>query len=71
MSTDKNTLEDRQYSNLSATLIIKDGKATVILHDTFELDLGTEIPLARKNGTLIIEKSSGNCSGIDNGHGII
>lgn len=67
---DKNCLVDGQYS-ADATLHIKDGKAVVVLHSMFGLASGTEIPLKRREGKLLVEGGITKEPGILNGHSII
>ena len=72
MSQYKKSLADGQYPNLCATLTIEDGKATIILHEAFDLAPGTEIPLWRESGTMLVEYSESKLEEKpQNGHSII
>ncbi len=59
MSEQRDNLPDGQY-DCFATLHIKDGKASVVLYNTFGLRPGTAIPLLRKEGDLVVEQLSGS-----------
>lgn len=63
-------LEEGQYP-CSATLHIKDGQAVIVLHSMFGLEPGTEIPMKRNDGKLLVETGGGIEPGILNGHVII
>lgn len=73
MSDSKRCLPDGAYA-CRATLHIKDGKAVVMIHDTFGLEPGSTIPLLRPECNLIVEADVGTIAkrvGVLNGHGII
>jgi hypothetical protein len=63
-------LDDGEF-RCNATLLIKDGKALVILDDSFELPEGTRIPLLRSEGFLEVLYREIIPGAPKNGHTII
>jgi hypothetical protein len=63
-------LAEGSYS-CHATLHIQDGQAVVVLHSMFDLKPGTTIPLARRDGNMLVEPLTGSSVSILNGHTII
>ena len=63
-------LKDGKYP-CSATLLITGGKATVVLHSTFDLSPGTTIPLSRKENNLKAVSNNVDDAEVENGDGHI
>ena len=69
MTNECSPLADGTYENLSVDIVIKNGKATVNLFTSFELPVGTEITLERKEATILVKSHDGGTT--FNGHSII
>ena len=63
-------LPDGEYPCM-ATLVMKNGKAVLILHSTFKLAEGTKIPLLRSGEHLEVTSSIVSNTELRNGHTII
>lgn len=70
MTKKNELLEDGCYP-CNATLHIKEGKAAVVLHNTFGLPIGSNIPLYRSKCSLLIEGIQNSELTFFNGHAII
>lgn len=71
MNDQNQCLPDGEYECNSATLIIKDGKAMVVLQSAFGLKKGVTIPLLRPENNIVIGGEILPLVEIFNGHAII
>lgn len=70
MKTESGILPDGCYPNRNATIHVKNGKVSVVIHDDFGLRPGTKMPLLRNEHNMEIDGRE-VISEFFNGHAII